>query len=238
MNDVGLLNVLKNKVTWNMNYSNRVNPIFKSLAGVYLLLLAFNANAFTQLTIAGEYAPPGISGTFPDDASFSWIKHKFSPTHDYFSWRIGGGVDGGIIFNQPQSYGDLTAEFMMFSQPTGFYSVNEGITINPDNTIDMSNIRMSQFGEIIDIGSGSGYDTMVPYVDDFLSIAEGSSGWSITDSGVYHLFYTTRGTCLECELTIHLTGTAIVPLPAAVWLMISGLLSLPVISRITRKKKA
>lgn len=213
----------------------RVNLMLKILTSVGLFLVTFNVYSISQLTIEGEYLPPGISGVFPDGSDFSWIKHRFPTAESYFSWRIGGGTDGGLVFGQPQAYGELTDVFTMFNQSSVFYSVNDGISINSDNTIDMSNLRMSHSTTIIDIGSGSGYDTNIHFVDDLLAISAGESGWTIDSSGAYHLFYTTRGICVDCEMTIYLTGTAIVPLPAAVWLMLTGLFSLFVINRSTRK---
>ena len=198
----------------------------KYLSCAGLLVLASSAHAVSLLTIAGEYQPPGISGTFENDTAFSWISHRFSSSHEPFSWLIGGGTENGIIFNEAQSYGELTGELIMFNQPTAFYSVGSGISISQNNTINMSNLRMSQSGEIINIGSGSGYSTLVPYVDDLLLLGLGENGWSIDTNNVYHLFYNTSGTCLECEMTIHLTGTTTVPVPAPVWLLSSGLIGL------------
>lgn len=107
----------------------------------------------------------------------------------------------------------MTDVFTMFSQPGGFYSVDSGITIAADQTINMANLRMWHAGSIIDIGSGSGYSTLVPYYDDMSLLNSAENGWSIGAGGIYHLFYNTRGTCVDCEMTIHLYGTAIVPLP-------------------------
>lgn len=175
-----------------------------------------------MLTLPGSFQPPGISGTFSDTAEFSWIKHRF-PANDYFSWNFGGGTDGGIIFNQSQNYRSMTDVITMFNQPTGFYSVNSGLTIDSNNTIDMSSLRMRHAGDVIDIGSGSGFDALIPYLQDISLLVAGNNGWSIDSGGAYHLFYNTKGTCVGCEMTIHLYGMAAVPVPAAIWFFGSGL---------------
>ncbi|VAW68718.1 hypothetical protein MNBD_GAMMA09-1863 [hydrothermal vent metagenome] len=195
------------------------------LVGLFYFSVS-GAYAVTMLTIPGSFSPPGISGTFPDTAEFSWIKHRFPSNAGYFSWNFGGGTDGGIIFDQPQAFREMTDVFVMFNQPAGFFSINSGLSIGPDKTIDMSNLRMTQGGNIIDIGSGSGFDTLVPYFDDFSLRSPDQNGWSMDVSGAYHLFYNTRGTCAGCEMTIHLYGSAVVPVPAALWLFGSGLLGL------------
>lgn len=201
--------------------------ILKSLVCLGLLYISpVNASTFSKLTLPGSFQPPGISGTFSNTAQFSWIKHRFPTNTNYFSWNFGGGTDGGVIFGQPQSFGALTDIFIMFNQPAAFYSVGNGLSIDINNTIDMSNLRMKQAGNIIDVGSGSGFNTLVPYVADLSLLAAGENGWSINSAGAYHLFYNTRGTCLDCEMTVHLYGKAVVPIPATVWLFGSGLLML------------
>ena len=187
--------------------------------------MSSSAAHISMLTLPGQFQPPGIVGTFPDDAQFSWIKHRHPSNTTYFSWNFGGGTDGGIIFNQPQAYTEMTDTFIMFNQQTGFFSVNGGLSIGADETIDMANLRMWQSGNIIDIGSGSGFDTLVPYYDDISLLADGMNGWSMNADGSYHLFYNTRGVCDGCEMTVHLYGS-VVPIPAAVWLFLSGLLGL------------
>lgn len=201
--------------------------LFLSIA-LYFSIFSASAAGIDTLTIPGEFQPPGIVGTFPNDAEFSWIKHRSPTNTTYFSWNFGGGTDGGIVFDQPQAFKEMTDVFIMFNQPAGFYSVNGGLFIDAGQTIDMSNLRMRQAGNDIDVGSGSGYNTLVPLVDDALLLAEGQNGWSVDANGTYHLFYNTRGICVDCEMTVHLYGTAVsaVPLPASVWLFGSGLIGL------------
>jgi len=198
----------------------------------WLLLILFclftsTVNAVSMLTLPGSFQPPGIDGTFSDDAEFSWIKHRFTSQNSYFSWRFGGGTDGGVIFDQSQAYTEMTDVMTMFNNPAGFYSVGNGLSIDQNNTINMSNLRMSHSGIIYDVGSGSGFDAFIPYVDDLSSLLERENGWSITN-GNYHLFYNTRGICADCEMTIHMYGAAVssVPVPASIWLIGSGLISL------------
>jgi len=197
---------------------------------VFLYFTVPGVQAVTVLTLPGSFEPPGIIGTFPDTSEFSWIKQRFPTSTGYFSWNFGGGTDGGMIFDQSQAFGEMTDVFIMFNQRAGFYSVNDGLSIDPDNTIDMSNLRMRQANNIIDVGSGSGYETLVPYFVDFSLRADNQNGWSIDVNGMYHLFYNTRGTCIDCELTIHMYGS-VVPVPAAIWLFASGLLGLASFAR-------
>jgi len=200
---------------------------FKKIMAVALFsFMSFSANAITMLTLPGEYQPPGIVGAFPDDADFSWIKHRYPEGAGYHSWNFGGGKDGGVIFGQPQAFTEMTDVFTMFNQPTGFYSVGSGLSIDLNNRIDMSNLRMWHAAEITDVGSGSGFDTFVPYLTDITLLGAGENGWSIDSSGAYHLFYNTAGICAGCEMTIHLYGTAVVPVPAAIWLFGSGVVGL------------
>lgn len=205
----------------------------------WLLLVSFclftsAVNAASMLTLPGSFQPPGIDGVFSDTAEFSWIKHRFTSQNSYFSWRFGGGTDGGVIFDQSQAFTEMTDVMTMFNQPAGFYSVGNGLSIDQNNTIDMSNLRMKHFTTIYDVGSGSGYDALVPYVDDISLLLERENGWSI-NNGNYHLFYNTRGVCDNCEMTIHMVGTAVVPVPATTWLFGSGLIGLAGFAR--RKNK-
>lgn len=191
--------------------------------GICFSVFSVSAANISSLLLPGQFQPPGIVGTFPNTAEFSWIKHRSPDNTTYFSWNFGGGTDGGIIFDQSQVFTEMTDVFIMFNQRAGFFSVNNGLSIAADKTIDMSNLRMQQAGNIYDVGSGSGYDTLVPYVDDTLLLAEGQNGWSIGANGAFHLFYNTRGICDGCEMTVHLYGTTVVPVPAAIWLFISGI---------------
>lgn len=205
---------------------NKGNAIRKFLYAGLLCICSFSAQAISMLTLPGSFEPPGIIGTFSDTSEFSWIKHRFPANEGYFSWNFGGGSEGGVIFGESQLYTEMTDVFVMFNQGTGFYSVNDGISIGLNNTIDMSNLRMRHAGIVIDIGSGSGYDTLVPYLDDISLLGVNQNGWSMDGTGSYHLFYNTRGTCIDCEMTIHLYGSAVVPVPASVWLFASGLIGL------------
>lgn len=216
-----------------MLISHNFLGIRRLLFAGFLAASSFSVQAVTMLTLPGSFQPPGIIGTFANDSQFSWIKHRF-PANDYFSWRFGGGTDGGVIFDQPQEYTSMTDVFTMFNQPAGFYSVANGLTIDSNNTIDMSNIRMRHAGDVIDIGSGSGFDTLVPFLTDISLLGAGDNGWSIDTDGAYHLFYNTSGICVDCEMTIHFYGAA-VPVPAAVWLFGSGLIGFVAIASRRRR---
>ncbi len=210
----------------------RVCCLKKLIWIIFFCINVPSAYAVTMLTLPGSFSPPGIIGTFSDTAEFSWIKHRF-PNAGYFSWNFGGGTDGGVIFDQAQPFTQMTDVFTMFNQPAGFFSVNSGLSIASDLTIDMSNLRMKQAGIVIDVGDGSGFDTFVPYFEDFSLRGIDQNGWTINSAGAYHLFYNTRGICDGCEMTIHLYGSA-VPVPAAIWLFGSGLLGLMGIARRAR----
>ena len=183
------------------------------------------ANA-AMLTIPGEFEPPGIIGGYPADSGFSWISHQFPDNAEYFSWQLGGGSDGGIIFDQSQAFTAMTDTTIMFNQPTGFLSINSGISIDQNMTIDMSNLRLFHGGTIFDVGSGSGFDALIPLINDINSLTANQNGWAIDEFGNYELFYNTRGICDGCTMQVYLTGTSVVPIPAAVWLFGSGLIGL------------
>jgi len=75
-------------------------------------------------------------------------------------------------------------------------------------------LRMYQSGRITDIGSGSGYSTLVPLVSDISTLGDRENGWTVDSSGTYRLVYNTRGTCPDCEMTILLYGSTNAALPS------------------------
>jgi len=200
--------------------------IKKLIKSRLLLLLIFSfclntAHAISILTLPGSFESPGILDTFPEYSNYSWLSHRQSSDHRYFSWRFGGGSDGGVIFNQLQEYTEMTDTFVMFNQNTGLFSVNDGIQINDDYSIDMANLRMWQSSQIYDLGDASEFETLIPFFDDLSIRLDGQNGWSITGNE-YHLFYNTRGICDTCEMVIHLHGMTVVPIPSSILLFLSG----------------
>lgn len=212
---------------------NTYTASFKILLAISLFFIFIGQAKSATLTIPGEFTPPGIVGGYPTNAGFSWISHQFPDNEEYFSWKLGGGSDGGIIFDQSQAFTEMTDTTIMFNQPTGFFSVNSGISIDQNMTIDMSNLRLFHGGDIFDVGSGagSGFDALIPLINDINSLAANQNGWAIDEFGNYELFYNTRGICDGCTMQVYLTGTSVVPVPAAVWLFCSGLLGLLAVAR-------
>jgi len=201
---------------------------FRILLTISLFFIFIAQAKSATLTIPGEFSPPGIIGGYPADAGFSWISHQFPDNAEYFSWQLGGGSDGGIIFDQSQAFTAMTDTTIMFNQPTGFFSVNSGISINQNMTIDMSNLRLFHGGTIFDVGSGAGagFDALIPLISDINSLTANQNGWAIDEFGNYELFYNTRGICDGCTMQVYLSGVSVVPVPAAVWLFGSGLIGL------------
>lgn len=166
-----------------------------------------NSQTMHSLIIDGDDTLPGvISGAYTTTSDLSWIEHIFPGNANGFMWSIMGGSNGGILFGQAQEIPGMASVRPMFNQPTTFFSVGAGVSINEAKTINMANLRMKHAGEIIDVGSGSGYVTLVPLVNDITALNEGENGWMINPDGSYHLIYNTRGTCVDCTLKIHLTG--------------------------------
>ena len=202
------------------------------------LFISFPAMAASigQLTIVGDANQPGISGNYSTTANFSWMSQIFPGNTAGFSWSLGSGSDNGILFGQAQNAGEMLSIRPMFNQPTTFYSEGSGLTIDNLNVIDMSNLRMQHASTIIDVGSGSGFNTLVNRVSDITLLTQGENGWMLNQDGSYYLIYNTRGTCDSCNLALHLYGTAVVPVPPAILLFCSGLMSFAIMRR--RQKQA
>lgn len=184
-----------------------------------------NASTISQLSIIGDDSLPGITGNYATDSSFSWVSNRFPTSTIPHSWALGPGSSGGVIFDQPQSGGEMIATRPVYNQPAIFSSIGTGLSINDFDVIDMSNLLLRHAGTFIEIGAGSSVDVLVPRVSDINFLQPGENGWALNNDGSYHLLYNTIGTCTGCDLTLHLYGTA-VPVPASVWLLASGLIGL------------
>lgn len=174
-----------------------------------LIALPANAQSVNSLTIAGDGTLPGTITEYSTTSELSWISHIFPGNENGFMWSMEGGTDGGILFNHAQDISVMMTVRAMFDQPTTFFSIGTGISIDESNTIDMANLRMWHGGVIIDVGSGSGFNTLIPVVNDVTLLAAGENGWMTNQNGSYHLIYNTKGTCLDCNLKLHLTGTSV-----------------------------
>jgi len=216
---------------------NTYTAHFKILLTISLFFIFIGQAKSATLTIPGEFTPPGIIGGYPTNAGFSWISHQFPDSEEYFSWKLGGGSDGGIIFDQSQAFTAMTDSTIMFNQPTGFFSVNNGISLDENMTIDMSNLRLFHGGSIFDIGADSGFDAFIPLINDINTLTANQNGWAIDKFGNYELFYNTRGICDGCTMQVYLTGTSVVPVPAAIWLFGSGLIGLLGFARRKKHKR-
>ena len=190
------------------------------------IALPASASSITQLTIVGDDSLPGIIGDYSTSSTFSWMSQTFPDNASGFSWTLGPGTSNGVLLGQTQSPGTMTGIRPMFNQSTSFYSTATGITIDSADVIDMSNLLMLHAGTVINVGSGSGFNTLVSRVSDINLLSAGENGWMLNSEGSYYLIYNTRGTCDACNITMHLYGTAVVPAPPALWLLSSGFLGL------------
>ncbi len=186
--------------------------------GILTLLLIVSpvgAQSISSLTIVGAYEP-GIVGTRPITTQFSWLTNTllYGGKH---TWTYGPGTDGGILFGVPQEYiyvppddrlSGISSWLLMFNKDTVLFSVNNGITIDDGNTINMANLRMLWGPDVMDYGSGAGTSTLVPLVQDIAALGPEESGWMTNPDGSYHLIYQAgAGTCgTACATTIHLYG--------------------------------
>lgn len=182
------------------------------------------AQTVTGLTIEGTTAP-GIVGEYSLTSEFSWLHHLISsPGH---SWMFGPGSMGGIVFGAEQAKGQMGGWYTMYNQPAVLFSAAGGITIDASNTIDMSNLRLSQAGTVYDLGAGSGYDTSVPLVSDISLVVAGANGWMRNPDGTYYLVYHSAGLGTTTTSTVHLYGSVLAaPLPGALILFVSGIVGL------------
>ncbi len=204
----------------------RLKQVVASCAFVSFFLWAPMAAAqtVTGLTIEGTTAP-GIVGEYALKSDFSWLHHLISPPGH--SWMFGPGSMGGIVFGAEQMMGQMGGWYTMYNQPAVLFSAAGGISIDANNIIDMSNLRLSQAGIVIDLGAGSGYDTFVPLVSDLSLLAAGVNGWMINPDGTYYLVYHTAGLGPTTTSTVHLYGSVLAaPLPGALLLFVSGIAGL------------
>jgi len=162
-----------------------------------------------NLTVIGDDKAAGIIGTYPVKSSFGWMNHIVSPGTTGFSWQLNSGSDGGIRFGrgQPDS-GQMLSVRAMYNKPTTFLSVNNGLLIAADGTLDMSNLRMLQSGVQIDIAANAA-SVLVPLVADVSVLPVGDNGWELNPDGSYHIVFNTIAICDTCPLILHLAGNRV-----------------------------
>ena len=92
----------------------------------------------------------------------------------------------------------------MYNQASWLFSVGGGLAINQtDGTLDFSNLRI------------------------YLLLSRTVNGWATQADGTYQLIFRSSSLCDGCEVTIHLYGSVVpVPVPAAFWLLGSGIVGL------------
>jgi hypothetical protein len=214
------------------------------IACIYVVLL-FLAHASAQaasigaLTIDG-YLGPGTAGSYPVDATYSWISHLYPDNTGPHSWTQAPGTDGGILTDQAQSNkGEITAPRPMYNINSWLYSVGNGVTINPlNNSLDFQNLRMNWGGTILDLGNAPGTNPVVPLVADINTLSGTDNGWQRLSDNTYQLLYHSAGLCDGCQLAIHLYGSVVpVPIPAAIWMFGSGLMGLFGSARFRKRSK-
>ena len=163
------------------------------------MLVASTLPLFVTTAAADHYACMGIIGVpaaadvvlWPFDSEYSWLAHRFPEAESWQSWRLHPGTDGGILFGTAQPPEALTAEFLMFNQPTTIYSTGNGVTIDSNEIINFDDLRRSIGNNVNDLGSGAGVDPTVPLVPDVTQLLAGENGWQINPDGSYHVIYNT-----------------------------------------------
>lgn len=168
-----------------------------------------NAQDISYLPVDGDDTLPGIVGFYEPTSLFSWMHNIFPENTSGHSWTLEPGTDGGFSFGWAQSPGELTNFRAMYNVPTSFFSVNNGITVDEADNIDMSNLRMWRASVVTDVGAGSGYDTLVPRVASIQALSAETNGWVLNPDDTYHIIYHTRGTCVDCRLILHFYGANI-----------------------------
>ena len=204
---------------------NKTKSTMIAFVQLFLVLVTgpVSAQSINQFSIIGDGGFAGIVGNYPTTSLFSWMFHIFPGNTTGHSWTLGPGTDGGILFDQAQDVGEMMGIRFMFNQQTTFFSVGSGLAINGSEVVNMDNLRMWQASNVIDVGSGSGFDTLVPKVSDIGLLLPGENGWMMNTDNSYHLIYNTRGTCADCKLMLHLYGNIVAPIPPAVLLFLSGI---------------
>lgn len=176
------------------------------------------------LTIEGVIGP-GDAGQYPADAAFSWIDHRYPGSTVSHIWQLAPGTDGGLLIGQAQPLkGALTEARPMYNIQSWLYSIGDGITFKPDNSLDFSNLRMDWGDTILDLGNTPGFDSLVPFVSDISQLSGTENGYVIYADNSYDLIYHSAGLCDGCILTVHFHGNALaVPEPRVVLLWLFGL---------------
>ena len=183
-----------------------------------------HASDLSVLTIDGVVGP-GDAGHYPADAAFSWIDHHFPDNSVSHIWELAAGTDGGILLGQGQpGRGELTEVRPMYNLNSWLYTVGDGITLNPDNSLDFANLRMNWGGSLFDLGNAPGFAPLVPLVADITQLTGNDNGYAIYADHTYDLIYHSAGQCDGCVLTIHFHGSALpVPEPQTYLFWLAGL---------------
>ena len=201
---------------------------FASQALVALVFLCASSVSLAAgpgtLTIDGVVGPGGV-GSYPPDAAFSWIDHRYPDNSVSHIWELAAGTDGGILLGQGQpGKGELTEVRPMYNLNSWLYTVADGIKLNGDSSLDFSNLRMDWGGTILDLGTAPGFDPLVPLISDITQLSGNQNGYAIYSDNSYDLIYHSAGLCDGCILTVHFHGNALpVPEPQAFMLWCAGL---------------
>ena len=196
---------------------------FTSQALVALIFLCASSVSLSAgpgiLTIDGVVGPGNV-GSYPPDAVFSWIDHRYPGNDGSHIWELAAGTDGGILLGQGQPVkGELTEVRPMYNLKSWLYTVSDGIKFNGDSSLDFSNLRMDWGGTILDLGTAPGFDPLVPLISDITQLSGNQNGYVIYADNSYDLIYHSAGLCDGCILTVHFHGMAL-PVPEAQTLML------------------
>lgn len=225
--------------------------LFMGLAGITTNAALVNGSILTINTSTNG------SGTVqPTNGSYFSVA-----TPVVFYVRIEQGADGGLILGSTQ---DSTGGHLGLptTADTGgidkgwdfFFNTGVHFTTNPTNvlsasantaTIDFSGWRISWADTpVITLGGGIQSDPGMPVYNNGTGIATVTCGVDCDDGDIYTLDYAAVVPANDpsgfggVAYTLHLEGTIkVVPVPAAIWLLGSGLMGLVGIARCKKVKK-
>lgn len=165
------------------------------------------AELVTYLSIEGMLGP-GDAGSYPVDAAFSWISHRFPGNDVSHIWTLAPGSDGGVVLDTAQpGRGQITAVRQMYNVNSWLISTADGVHSRAlTEELDFTNMRLAWGGVIYDFGFGATNSGLVPRVAGPEAVRSANGWWRDNVAGKYHLVFRGKGQCDGCVLTVHLVG--------------------------------